>query len=352
MKNKYAGFILLFTALLMGGNDDLKAQVTGGQEVFQFMMLSQSARTTGLGGTQITVRDDDVVFASANPAALNPQMDGRLHFNHNFFLSDVQHGTVAYVHDLPKIGFTVHGGLQYIGYGEIKQADEFGNITGTIKASETAFTLGGGRQLNDRFSLGMNVRFGVSTLDVYQASALAVDAGVLYSDTSSLFAAGLVLRNYGVQLAAYNNTKEDIPYDLQIGISKRLRYLPFRLTIIAHHLHKWDLTYDNPDLADDGGDIFAQDNNQGNPAIDNFFRHFIFSGEFLFGQTEAFRVRLGYNHLLKRELTVASYRSLAGFSAGIGMRISRFRIDVGYGSYHLAGGVLHMGIGTNLKEFF
>ncbi|MCC7506766.1 MAG: type IX secretion system protein PorQ [Saprospiraceae bacterium] len=332
----------------------LLAQITGGQHVFKFMTLPPSARITGLGGAQITVQDDDLAFAAANPAALNPSMDGRLTFQHNFFLTDVQHGYAAYGAHLPKLGFTVHGGLQYIGYGDIKQADEFGNVTGNVKASETAFTLGGARQLTDRISLGLNLRFGVSTLDVYQASALAADAGAIYVDTANRFSAAIVLRNVGAQLATYNGVKEDLPYDLQVGFSKRLKHLPFRFTVIAHSLNQWDLRYDDPNNQDEDVLLFGgeQSQTQGNPGIDNFFRHFIFSGEFLLGRNESFRIRLGYNHLRKKELSVRNYRSLAGFSGGVGFKISRFRLDVGYAAYHLAGGVLHVGIGTNLKDFF
>lgn len=332
----------------------LSAQITGGRHVFQFMTLSPSARITALGGAQITVQDDDVAFAAANPAALNPSMDGRLTFQHNFYLSDIQHGYAAYGAHLPKLGFTVHGGLQYMNYGDIKQADEFGNVTGKVKAAETAFTLGAARQLTERISLGLNVRFGVSTLDVYQASALATDLGALYVDTARRFSAAIVLRNVGTELATYNDVREDLPYDLQVGFSKRLRHLPFRLTVIAHHLNQWDLRYDDPDNQDDGVLLFGGDQNQsqGNPGLDNFFRHFIFSGEFLLGRNESFRLRVGYNHLRKKELSVRNYRSLAGFSGGVGFKINRFRLDVGYGAYHLAGGVLHVGIGTNLKDFF
>jgi len=328
-------------------------QVTGGQHIFKLLELSPSARMTALGGTQITVRDDDVALAAANPAALNATMDGRLTLNHNFFLSDIQHGYVAYAHHLPKIGFTLQGGVQYMNYGDIKQADEFGNITGQVKASETTFTLGAARPLSDRLSLGLNLRFGVSTLDLYQASMLGADAGLLYSDTSRLFSAAVVLRNAGVQLVTYNDLREDLPFDVQIGVSKRLRYLPFRMTIIAHHLHDWDIRYDDPNLTTGDVSLFGEESSKkGNAGVDNFFRHFIFNGEFLLGRNEGFRIRLGYNHLRKRELSVNNYRSLAGFSGGVGLKINRFRVDMGSGSYHLAGGVVHFSVGTNLKDFF
>ncbi|MBK8427152.1 MAG: type IX secretion system protein PorQ [Lewinellaceae bacterium] len=269
------------------------------------------------------------------------------------FLSDIQHGYVAYAHHLPKIGFTLQGGVQYMNYGDIKQADEFGNITGQVKASETTFTLGAARPLSDRLSLGLNLRFGVSTLDLYQASMLGADAGLLYSDTARLFSAAVVLRNAGVQLVTYNDLREDLPFDIQIGVSKRLRYLPFRMTIIAHHLHDWDIRYDDPNLTTGDVSLFGEESSKkGNAGVDNFFRHFIFNGEFLLGRNEGFRIRLGYNHLRKRELSVNNYRSLAGFSGGVGLKINRFRVDMGYGSYHLAGGVVHFSVGTNLKDFF
>ncbi|MEQ1744250.1 MAG: type IX secretion system protein PorQ [Saprospiraceae bacterium] len=330
------------------------AQITGGQHVFQFLSLSPSARVTGLGGMQITVRDDDVALAATNPAALNPLMDGQMAFNHNFFLADIEHGYAAYATNLPKIGFTVHGGLQYMKYGDIPMTDEFGNKLGQIAASETAFTLGGARQLGPKLSIGMNLRFAVSTLDVYQSTALAADAGILYADTARLFSVGAVLRNVGTQIANYDGLREKLPTDLQVGVSKRLRYLPFRLTIIAHHLLQWDIRHDDPRLQNGNNLLFGggEDEPAGNSGIDNFFRHFIFSGEFLLGRNESFRVRLGYNHLRKQELSVRDYRSLAGFSMGVGIKVSRFRIDVGYAAYHLAGGVLHFGMSTNLKDFF
>lgn len=329
------------------------AQITGGQHIFKLLELSPSARMTALGGSQITVQDDDVAFAAANPAALNPGMDGRLTLNHNFFLSDIQHGYVAYAHQLSRLGFTIQGGIQYMNYGEIKQADEFGNLTGQVKAGETTFTLGAARPLSDRMSLGLNLRFGVSTLDLYQASMLAADAGFMYTDTVHLFSVGAVMRNIGVQLATYNGQREDLPFDLQIGFSKRLRYLPFRMTVIAHHLHQWDIRYDDPNAVSDDVSLFGEEpEKEKNGGVDNFFRHLIFNGEFLLGRNEGFRLRVGYNHLRRKELSVNNYRSLAGFSGGVGLKINRFRVDMGYGSYHLAGGVVHFSVGTNLKDFF
>lgn len=331
------------------------AQITGGQHVFQFLSLPASARITALGSAQVAVQDDDPVFAAANPAALNPLMNGHVTFNHNFYLSDIQHGYVAYAQTLEKIGFTVQGALQYMKYGDIQRADEFGNVIGKVKAGETAFTIGGARPLTARITLGLNLRFAVSTLDVYQSSALLADAGLMYADTAHKFTMGLVLRNAGTQIATYADTRESLPFDIQIGLTKRLSHLPFRFGVVAHHLQTWNIRYNDPNLKDDTvlffGDTPPKENKFGDE-VDNLFRHLVFNGEFLLGRNEGFRLRIGYNHLRKRELTVNNYRSLAGFSGGVGVKINRFRVDFGYASYHLGGGAVHLGIGTNLRDFF
>ncbi|MCC7465783.1 MAG: type IX secretion system protein PorQ [Saprospiraceae bacterium] len=349
---QYLSALLLISLLLPAR---AQAQVVGGQHVFSYLSLPQSARVTGMGGMQIAVRDDDPVFAIANPGALNPAMSGRMAFNHNFFMGGIRHGYVSYAQHLKKWGFTMHGGLQYLNYGEIKRADEFGDVQGTVNAGENAFTLGAARPLSDKFSLGLNVRMAFSRLDIYRSSALLADAGLMYADTARRLTIGLVLKNAGTQLRTYADLKETLPFDIQLGISKRLEHLPFRFSIIAHHLHQWDIRYNDPNLQDDDVLLFGDEQpaeNKASAFIDNFFRHLIFNGEFLLGRNEGFRLRLGYNHLLKRELTVSNYRSLAGFSGGVGVKISRFRVDFGYGAYHLAGGVAHLGIGTNLGDFF
>lgn len=330
------------------------AQVTGGKQVFRFMLLSPSGRITALGGAQVAVRDDDVAIAAANPGALNETMDGRLSLQHNLYLSDVQHGYAAYAYHWKKTGLTLHSAAQYMDYGKMPQADVLGNIMGEVTAKETAFTLGVGRSLSSRWSLGMNIRYALSVFDVYRSAAIASDVGLLYADTTRRVTAGLVVRNYGAQLAAYDQNHEPLAYDVQLGVSKRLKYLPLRLSAIAHHLHQWNIRYDDPALRTSNQIDFNGEeiDTQGSPLIDNFFRHLIFNAEFLLGRSEAFKMRLGYNHLRKRELSVRNLRSLAGFSGGIGLKFGRFRVDMGYASYHLAGSAVHFGVSTRFKDFF
>jgi hypothetical protein len=348
--------ILLFLifALVLSTLNRLVAQVTGGQTAFSSLSLSHSARLTALGGAAIAIKDKDLGLALHHPAALNSSMSGRLNFQHQFYLSDLQNGAFSYARGIKKLNITAQIGVQYFNYGNIAEADEFGTKTGReVQAGEWATTIGAARALTPKLSIGLNARVAGATFAEYQSTAIAADASILYADTASRTTVAILLKNRGAQLKTFSGKREQLPFDLQIGASKRLKYLPFRFGIVAHHLHKWDIKYDDPNATNDVIEFLGQDQkqNKGNPAVDNFFRHLIFNGEFIFGKNENFFLRGGYNHLRKRELSVRNLRSLAGFSGGFGLKVKRFHVDMGFGTWHLAGGSFHLGLGTDLDGF-
>ncbi len=348
--SKFIALLVLFSHHTIS----LSAQI-GGDNVYEFLNLSPSARVSGLAGNLITVRDDDVALAFANPALLNSGMHQQLSFNHNLHMADVQHGYASYGHHAARLGLSLHGGIQYLSYGEFDAADAFGQLSGTFKASEYALTLGGGRQLYDRLSVGANLKLISSQLESYTSYGLSADMAAFYQDSSGRFSATLLLKNIATQLSTYQpDNREAVPFEIQIGISQRLKHLPFRLSVVYHNLQRWNILYDDPNVEEStlflGGDQNTE-KSQLSVNIDNFFRHMIFSGEFLFGKKEAVRLRLGYNHLLRKELTVRNFRSLAGFAFGMGIKINRFRIEYGRQVYHLAGGSNHFSISTNIAEF-
>ncbi len=328
----------------------------GGDNVYEFVNLPPSARSTGLGGSLISISDDDVALAIDNPASLNPQMHQQLNFNHNFHLAGINNGYAAYGHHVEKWGTTLHGGVQYTRYGNFQSADEFGNVVGDFKAAEYAIVVGGARQLYEKLSVGANLKVITSQLESFNSLGIAADLGAFYQDTSGRFQMGLVFKNVGTQITTYRpDNNEPLPFDIQAGFSARLKYLPFRLGLTVHHLNQWNITYDDPNSEET---TFLLDPNQPvredqvGPWIDNLFRHAIFSGAFLLGKKENLRLRVAYNHFRRREMTVSTApRSLAGFSMGFGLKIKRFRVEFGHAFYHLAGGTNHFSISTNLREF-
>jgi hypothetical protein len=327
----------------------------GGKEIFTFLNTPASARTTALGGYQIGVFDSDQNLALNNPAQLNEEMHQSLSFNHHFHYSGIQNGFASYAHHAKKINLTVHGGIQYINYGDFVLADDRGNVEGEFKASELALVVGGGRKINERMHVGANLKFVTSNLESYNSTGLVVDLGGTYqnADGSAIFS--IVLKNMGGQLSTYyeGGENEPVPFDLQFGISKRLKYLPFRFSVIAHNMHRWNLLYDSP-ISTEQATLIGEEQNEPSAfseRVDNFFRHLVFNGEFLLGKAENFQLRFGYNHRRKKEMSVPNARSLAGFSMGFGFKVSHFKLDYGMGIHHIVGSVKHIGISTNLSRF-
>lgn len=332
------------------------AQPLAGRHVYEFMNLSPSARTSYLGGTQIAVRDADLGFGYQNPAVLNADMHTTLAVNHSFYFAGIQHGYAAYAHHFDGIGTTFQGGVQYISYGTFEHTNEFFQQLGTFKAAEVAVNLGAGKQIYDRLSVGANLRLVTSRFETYNSLGLAADLGATYFDTASQFVASLVFRHIGFQFSAYGEEgeRESLPFEVQIGISKKLKYLPFRLTVIYTNLQRWNLLYDDPNRDLDDNSILGEETEERSAFatnVDNFFRHIIFSGEFLFGKRENFRIGLSYNHRLRKEMLVSGFGSLAGFGFGLGFRVRNFRFDYGHTHFHNAGGLNHLGISTRISGF-
>lgn len=326
----------------------------GGRATYEFLNLTPSARVSALGGNLITVRDDDVNLAYANPAMLNAEVHQALAFSHNFHFNGISNGYFAYGHHLQKADLSLHAGIQYVNYGTFDQTNDRGEIEGEFKASEYAFVLGGAKMVDERLALGANLKMITSQLESYTSLGFTSDLAAMYLDTASNLAISLVFRNVGSQVQTYREANfEPLPFDLQLGISKKLEYLPFRFSVIYHHLDRWNVIYDDPNR-ENATISFGDVDTERSPTsiwIDNFFRHLIFNGEFLLGKKENLRLRLGYNHYLRKELSVENFRSLAGFTFGFGIKINRFRLDYGRTNYHLAGGTNHLSISTNLREF-
>ncbi len=329
------------------------AQV-GGESIFRFLRLPNSARLTAIGGVNISSADADATLAAYNPASLSSSMHQSLSFNHQFYFAGLQNGYFNYAHHFARSGWTAHAGFQYLQYGEFKRTDEFDQELGTFRSGDYAALLGASKNLYERLRLGVNLKFINSSLDAYTASALAADLGASYEIEEQKLSIGLVIQNLGFALSSFREgDRESMPYDVQLGLSKRLNHAPFRFSVTAHHLHRWNLLYDNPESEEKSlfiGDAPPVENPFARFA-DNLFRHLVFGAELYVGKKENIRLRVGYNHFRRKELTVLNFRSLAGFSAGFGLHIKQFRVDYGFGTYHLAGSAHHLSISTNLQRF-
>ncbi|MEE4292301.1 MAG: type IX secretion system protein PorQ, partial [Cycloclasticus sp.] len=205
--------------------------------------------------------------------------------------------------------------------------------------------------IDSNFRVGVNVKPIISTLEKYTSLGISADLGVVYNKPQSLFTAALVVKNLGTQLKKYTNEKESLPFNIQLGISQKLKHAPFLFSITFDHLEKWDLTYEVPkdesildpfteeEVSESGIDKLA----------DQFMRHVLIGVEF--NPINNFYVRAGYNYRRRQEMLIESKTSTIGFSWGFGVKISKFYLSYGRATYHLAGASDHFSISTNLESF-
>ena len=280
-------------------------------------------------------------------------MSKSLALGHRFMFNGISSQNLDYGFKIGKIKMPFHTGIHFVNYGEAKMADIYGDITGTVSGSDMAFLIGTSYSLYENLALGLNTRFIYSSLGTYNSFGITTDLGALYHVKSKNLDIGFVIKNLGGTIDPYAEAREPAPLNVMAGISKRLAHLPFRFSITATHLNRFNLTYDDPEGEDNI--VFVGENQEKSKFAvfsDNFFRHFIFSGEFLLGKNSGpLRIRFAYNHRKAKEMSVYPYRSFAGFSFGFGLKMKRLTLDYAYNIHHLAGGKSHLTLSTNLNNF-
>lgn len=330
----------------------LSAQI-GGTSTYNFLKLSSSARVSSLGGNQIAVRDNDPFLAADNPSLLNKEMDNKLALTYVDYLSDINFGYASYTKHFDSIG-TFNAGIKYINYGQFTETDAAGNELGNFTAGEYAFIVGYSYAIDTNFSIGANLKAIQSSLYDYQSFGMAADLGLTYNSPKREITVALVAKNMGRQLSYYTKaeTKEDLPYEMQLGFTKRFKKVPLRVGVIYQHLQQWDLTYDNPNEQLEESSILSDQpeaKKEDNQFIENMKRHLIFNAEFLI--TDNFNIRLGYNYFRRRELRIDDKLGTVGLSWGLGLRISKFHLSYARSAFHQVGSTNTFSISTRLSDF-
>jgi len=338
MKNLFLALIFIIYPFSM-----IYSQV-GGEGIYRFLDLTNSARVAGLGGTQIAFTDNDLDLSFYNPSLLSDSMRNQLSINYVSYVAGIGVGYATFSPNIRgKNAFAL--GIHYVNYGTFDGASETGQLTGTFRAAEYSFNLFYSRTLTPQLRVGINLKPIFSSLESYHSFGLATDIGITYELKDKLSAVSFVARNLGYQITTYyeNGDHEKLPWDCQLGFSKRLAHAPLRFFVTANHLNKWNISYlDRPN------DV-TQPNNQSEKFTSLLMRHLIFGAEILPEQHVTLRV--GYSYQRQKELAVDSRPGLVGFSAGIGVKIAKFNLNYGIASYHLAATAHYFSLAVNLSQF-
>lgn len=320
---------------------------TGGSNVFDFLNLVAPARAAALGGNAISTPSDDITLFAQNPALLKPSMDLQVSTSYVGHLAGIKFGNVLFAKDFKKTG-TFGFNMQYISYGEFDETNVNAEKVGVFKAGEYAFNVAWSKALDSSLFVGANVKYILSSFGPNTSNGVAADVALNWFDDEKFWSAAVVVKNIGTQLKTYDGAeREKLPFEVQVGVTRQLPKAPFRFSLIAQQLQKFDLTYKDP--AASGIDPLTGESKQEKlSTLNKFSKHLILNLEILF--TQNFNVRIGYNFLRRYELNFPEKKGLSGMSLGFGFKISRFQISYANTIFNPAGGSNHFTISTNLKR--
>ena len=325
----------------------LLAQI-GGTTAFSFIDVEQSPRIEAMGGSGIAIVDGDVSLAQTTPSLLNAKMHNRLVFSFTDYFSDINLVGFSYARKWKEFGvFSI--GLKAINYGNFEHNDVVGNNLGSFSAHDQVIVFGLGKALTEKFTLGVNLNMLNSQYETYYAFALSSNVSVTYFNAEKTFTSTLLFKNMGGQLIAYTNKKESLPFDVQLGISKELKHLPFRYLLTFHHLNQFNIKSPyklSSQTNIETGELEVKEESIAKTAL----RHLIVGGELNPFRKSLF-IRAGFNFQRRFDMSLSTYPALVGFSWGIGFKVSKFRLDYSRASYHLSGAPNNFSIATNLSTF-
>ncbi len=345
MKKKiYVLFLLLMTVNI------LFAQQKDG--TYTFLSTTNSARVAALGGVMLPIYDSDIQLVTFNPSLINSEINNSMSLSYVDYFNDINFGTVQYGHSFEKIGSFV-GTIQYHNYGDFFYSGETGIVeTNQFYVSDYAINLGWGRQLNDRLSIGANLKFAGIQYEDNSSFAIAVDVAGTYI-TKSNWVISLAARNIGSELynnyQSYNNS---LPFRMQIGTSKKLEHLPLTIVVIYDNLQKWDLSYYDPlDLEGNYDPMTGEylEKKKVDKFAKNLFSHFVFASELNLGKNLS--IRLGYNYGYRQTMKSPTRKGVVGLSYGVGINVYKFNISYSRSEMHIHGSPNYITITTNLNSF-
>ncbi|MDP4261559.1 MAG: type IX secretion system protein PorQ [Bacteroidota bacterium] len=340
---------LLTVILLLLVNEICCAQTLGGNTVFNFLKVPNTPQLSALGGINVSQPSNDVGLAFNNPALLTPTMHSQMNAVFNGLYAGITsyHLSLGYHH--PKLNTNFLWGLNYFNYGNVQQTDASGNMLGSFRPSDWVMQVSASRSYLEKWNYGASFKFISSNYGQYRSNGVALDAGVLYHDSASLFSASLLAKNMGFQLKKYLGTDPgDLPFDLELGLTKRLENAPFSFSVTAHHLQYFDISYNDTTFNNENG---FENGSSRKFTFDKLFRHFVLATTIYLG--DKVEVTAGYNHLRRQELNIGKAgNGLNGFSLGAALILDK--LQVRYARSHYQGNTAYNQFGLNmtLNKYF
>ena len=337
-KQKLGFFMTLFSLLVLLNSSI--AQTTAGNAVYNFLELPSSPKITALGGINISSIGNDLGLAMYNPSLLNEAMEHQLYIGIKPYFAGIQQYDVmnAQYWEQKKISWGL--GVHYLDYGNINMTDVAGNDIGQMHPSDYAVQLSASSDYIPNIRIGSSLKYIHSNYGLYKSSDVAMDICLKYLSSNKLSQVSLLVKNVGMQIGSETH-KQDLPFNLILGWTKKMEYAPLQFSLTADRLSVWNNSYYDP--------VYAQAQTASAPSqLQNVFNHLTIGSEIFIGQQV--NIDLGYNIIRRYDLNIQDQSNgLNGFSAGMGLKLERMNLQYG-GSFFQSNLYHHFSLTYQLKK--
>ncbi len=301
-------FIGLFSTLIFA-----TSQAQEGISSFDYLLLPHSARAAALGGDNVSVGEKEVSLIYHNPAFLVQEMNKSLSVSYLSYIADIGIGNATFAKSVGEKGGAWGVGVQYVGYGDMLETNETGDILGDLTARDLCANVFFAHNLTETIRGGISGKFFYSDYAHNTAIGLGVDLGLSYSNAEKGFSAGLVGKNIGRQVKAYDEILAGLPWDIQLGLSYKLEHAPVRIS-----------------------------------ATGTWKKNGIIGIELL--PSTNFWLGLGYNIKRGSDMSIVEGNKLGGFSLGAGLHVKAFNISCAVAQYNISATSFMLSVSTSLER--
>jgi hypothetical protein len=323
MQKTFLFCLFFFCAFLLAAQE--------GKTTFDYLLLPASTRSAALGGTNISIIESDASLVNNNPALLGSEMNLNLNISYLSYIADIGIGSVTFAKALgEKTAWGI--GVNYADYGKMYEATYEG-IQGELRAADFCGNIFLSRDLTDKIRGGITAKFIYSNYYHNTAIGLGVDLGLSYYDVDREFSIGLVGKNLGRQIKAYEEELASLPWDIQLGFSKKLDHAPIRFSVTGVYLKQWQ--FDN---------FYGKKES----FVKTLSKHLIFGVDIV--PSDNFWIGLGYNPKRSSDMSLGEGNKFAGFSIGAGLKVKAFGFGCSIGQYHPSATSLLFNISTSFAD--
>lgn len=323
------GWFLFILSLLLLTELPVHAQTLGGNAAFSFLRQPVGARAWALGGNNISSQSEDVSLVFQQPALLRSIHSGQISSSFQSFPAGIRNYSLVAATQMPGRSWMTGIGVNYFDYGTITQTDAAGNVLGTLTPAD--FVVQGmiGNTYREKFNWGITLKFIHSNYGLYRSSGIALDVGIAYRDSAAGWQASVLVKNMGTQLSAYaGGVKEELPFDLQAGISKRLANAPFQFSITAGRLQTFNTVYNDTSFRAAEGEL----DYTGVGFLEKLVNRLTIGLQIY--PHEKLELMAGYNFQRRRDLNVFNQvNGLNGFTFGTALKLKKLHFVYATGLY-------------------